>query len=252
MKHAILFSSGIASALAAERVLKTAKATLLFTDTLFEDEDNYRFINDVKAYFDSCGYEYEFEHITEGRNPLQLFTDEGVLGCDRIPVCSRKLKTEQTGEWLKKQTDTIILYFGFDAQEFHRAERVSKRYQEQYGIECRFPLCEPPYAPLDKFEFVRETWGIEPPRMYALGFKHANCGGRCVRGKLQHWRQLLRVWPERFKQMEDYEARFKGGKYTFLKGYSLRQLRKDYEQQLDLFIEADSAEQAPCIQCVGI
>lgn len=249
MKHVVLFSTGASSALAAERVLLKTDATLLFTDTQFEDEDNYRFLEDVLSYFRSQKYNFEFVHTKEGRNPLQIFQDQGVLGCDRIPVCSRILKSEQTVKWLKGQELQIKLYFGFDFKELHRAERVTRRYAE-LGVECAFPLCEPPYLKTSSKQYIEENWGIQCPRMYDMQFAHANCGGRCVRGSLQHWRHLLRVFPERFAEMEAFEANFKGGKYSFMAGYSLKQLRLDYHKQLDLFAEEDSVANVPCIRCI--
>lgn len=246
--HVVLFSTGISSAIAAERVLLRRKATLLFTDTQFEDQDNYRFLSDVLKMFTQRGFDFEFVRLEQGNTPLGIFDEQGILGSDRVPVCSRILKSEQTERWIKQQEDSITLYFGFDYSELHRAERVTARY-EKLGVNCQFPLTEPPYMPPDKLAYVRYEWEIEPPRMYELGFVHANCGGRCVRGKKAHWRHLLRIWPERFKQMEEFEAKFKGGKYSFMHGYSLRQLREDYQSQLQLFEVEDSKEQAPCLSC---
>jgi len=249
MNRVVMFSSGAASAIAAERVLKQYSATLLFTDTRFEDADNYRFANEVYQYFLKQGYEADLEMVKDGRTPLELFKDEGILGNDRVPVCSRKLKGDQTIKWLKKQGRPLTLYFGFDFKELHRAKRVTERYAK-LDVGCEYPLCKPPYSPPDKQLYIRQEWGIEPPRMYRLGFKHANCGGRCVRGKVNHWRQLLRVWPDRYKEMEEFEGQFKGGKYTFLPGVSLTELRESCESQLDMFKLVDSPEHAPCIQCL--
>lgn len=247
--HVVLFSSGASSAIVAERVLQQRAATLLFTDTQFEDEDNYRFLDEVLGYFKRSQYQFDFEHIKEGRNPLQVFEGEKILGSNRTPCCSKILKGQQTLKWLKGKEHKIILYFGFDFKELHRADRVVERYAE-HGIECRFPLTEKPYLTISSHEYIRENWGIEPPKMYALGFSHANCGGRCVRGALQHWRHLLRVFPERFEQMAAFERKFKNGKYTYLKEMSLDELRRQYEKQLSLFEEDDAAQNVPCIQCI--
>lgn len=246
--HVIMFSTGISSAIVAERVLRKHRAILLFTDTTWEDEDNYRFKDDCLDYFRSQNYDFQLVELKDGRNPLQLFQDEGILGNDRMPVCSRKLKGELTVSWIKEQRDrcNIILYFGFDNTELHRAERVCERY-ENMAIECRFPLTERPYI-TDSQNYVILNWNVRPPRMYSMGFAHANCGGRCVRGKLRHWRHLLKVWPERFAEMEVFEKNFKGGNYTFLKGYSLEKLRKDSQSQLHLF--DDSKGNVPCLGCV--
>jgi hypothetical protein len=51
MKHIIQFSGGICSFFAAKRVVKKygkENVILLFCDTLIEDEDLYRFIEDTK------------------------------------------------------------------------------------------------------------------------------------------------------------------------------------------------------------
>lgn len=52
---------------------------------------------------------------------------------------------------------------------------------------------EPPFLwKPDLLELFRKR-GIEPPRLYAQGFAHANCGGACVRGGQAQWELLLRV-----------------------------------------------------------
>ena len=52
MKHVVMFSGGAGSWAAAKRVAErhgTADLTLLFTDTLMEDEDLYRFLHEAAA-----------------------------------------------------------------------------------------------------------------------------------------------------------------------------------------------------------
>ena len=54
MKHIVSLSGGTASAVAADRVLKRYGAedtTLWFADTSWEDEDLYRFLKDLEAYW---------------------------------------------------------------------------------------------------------------------------------------------------------------------------------------------------------
>jgi len=45
--------------------------------------------------------------------------------------------------------------------------------------------------------------------MYGLGFSHANCAGRCVRGGLGHYALLYNVWPEQYAEQEAMEERFR-------------------------------------------
>lgn len=47
--------------------------------------------------------------------------------------------------------------------------------------------------------------GIKPPRLYELGFEHANCGGGCVRAGHTQFAHLLKVMPERYLAWEQRE-----------------------------------------------
>ena len=71
-KPVVMFSSGAASAIAAERVLKEGPAILLFTDTKFEDEDNYRFI---EAEIDQRIHAHDWDIATFGKVLREIKTD---------------------------------------------------------------------------------------------------------------------------------------------------------------------------------
>jgi len=63
-------------------------------------------------------------------------------------------------------------------------------------------------APFLQKADILNAWrerGIEPPRLYAMGFSHANCGGGCVRGGQKQWALLLRTMPERYAEWENEE-----------------------------------------------
>ncbi len=47
--------------------------------------------------------------------------------------------------------------------------------------------------------------GIAPPRLYAMGFPHNNCGGFCVKAGQAHFALLLRTMPERYAYHEAKE-----------------------------------------------
>ena len=85
----VLLSGGIGSWAAARR-LKDAgidDLVLLFTDTQIEDPSLYRFLNDCEA-----DLETEVTYIEDGRDPWQVFFDEGMIGNTRADICSRILK----------------------------------------------------------------------------------------------------------------------------------------------------------------
>lgn len=76
------------------------------------------------------------------------------------------------------------------------------------------PLMHPPL--LEKWDVLGRLRGrgIEPPRLYAQGFSHANCGGACVRGGQADWELLLRVNRPRYLEWEaeEHETRVMLGK----------------------------------------
>jgi len=51
--------------------------------------------------------------------------------------------------------------------------------------------------------------GIAPPRLYAMGFAHNNCGGFCVKAGQGHFATLLRELPERYAEHEANEERIR-------------------------------------------
>jgi hypothetical protein len=62
--------------------------------------------------------------------------------------------------------------------------------------------------------------GIEPPKLYAQGFAHANCGGACVRGGQGQWALLLEKNPARYREWEAEEHKtrvFLGKDVTILR-----------------------------------
>jgi hypothetical protein len=198
-----MFSGGIGSWAAARRVVEcngTANLTLLFTDTLMEDEDLYRFLDEAAA---NIGV--PVTRITEGRTPWQVFFDERFLGNSRIDPCSKILKRQMADRWLRENCDPLAtrVYVGIDWTEAHRFTRLRDR-RAGSGWTYEAPVTLPPYVmKTGLLRHLRES-GIEPPRLYAMGFAHNNCGGFCVKAG-QHFALLLRQMPERYAYHEQKE-----------------------------------------------
>lgn len=118
---------------------------------------------------------------------------------------------------------------------------------------------------------IPEEWGIKLPRMYELGFSHANCKGRCIKGGFNHYRTLYKQWPDRYMEQEEMERkiieeRVSQGKkpYTILgkeqilpngykekQPYSLERYRKEVlelENQMDIF-DFIEVPDTPC-ECI--
>lgn len=210
MKHVVMFSSGAGSWAAARRVADqhgTADLYLLFLDVkgannsphAGEDEDNYRFLKEAAS--DVGG---TLVWLTEGRDIWQTFKDDRFLGNTRLANCSKFLKQRPARAWLDKTCDPedTTVYVGIDWSETHRLPAIEEHY---LPFVAKAPLIEPPY--LDKTAILGdlEARGIRPPRLYAMGFAHANCGGFCVRGGQAHFKNLLLTMPERYAYHERRE-----------------------------------------------
>ena len=251
----VSISSGLSSAIAGMRVLaRNPNALFVFMDTLYEDEDNYRFLNEFEKFSSK-----QIIRITEGRNPYEVSRAERVIPNSRVAPCTRRLKLEPFREYIKQFSGATI-HIGYDYTEMHRIDNTTKAYNK-LGFEVDYPLLWKPYELRPYTEVVRE-WGIEPPRMYRMGYTHANCGGRCVKQGQGDWIRTLINFPERFAECEEWEREMrklseKHGNYAICKRMrgkeiiplTLEQIREEYEAvdgRMDL---SALDEQSACVVC---
>lgn len=256
--HVAMFSGGASSAYVAYHIVQKygkENSILFFTDTLWEDMDNYRFMEEVADYIG-----LEITTSIDGRTPEEVFFDMRFLGNSRMAKCSEELKVRQTMIFLEELRDIHnlepILHFGIGPHEQHRAINLQNFYEHNpiEPIETRFPMIETFKEDMDAKTIIQNEWGIKLPRMYDLGFSHANCGGRCVRGGLGHYALLFKVWPDQYAEQEAMEERFRekfqkdvsilkrnGGPFT------LREYREMMERD---GVEAYLAEKDDTVPCV--
>lgn len=215
MKAVVQFSGGVGSWAAAKRSVERFGAentTLLFADTLIEDEDLYRFLDEAVADVGA-----EFVHLVDGRNPWEVFRDVRFIGNTRVDPCSLALKRELLRAWIEEHCSpsntTVVL--GIDWSEIHRLQRAVPRWQPYRLIA---PLCDESEWGNGKDVYLDELTqvGIAPPRLYAMGFPHNNCGGFCVKAGQAQFKLLLDKFPERYLRHEQEEewTRVKIGKHV--------------------------------------
>lgn len=110
------------------------------------------------------------------------------------------------------------LLFGTD---YLAAEKMPKMYNDMvYGCLEKQNFVQNETVPKEE---ILNVWGVKLPRMYDLGFSHANCAGRCIKAGKSHYRLLYNVWEHRYLEQEQMEreineAQLKksGRKYTIL------------------------------------
>lgn len=272
-----MFSSGGGSWAAAQRVADehgTDDLWLVFADVSIEDEDNYRFLIEAAAsIFDVTlppwwhrpwkGRAHtraqrmrnrlarllpRLVWLRDGRHPFEVFRDDRFLGNTRLANCSKYLKQKPSREWLEANCDpaSTVVYLGIDWSEEHRIPANVKGYLPWVTA---YPLCEAPYDDKPTILAALRERRIEPPRLYAQGFSHANCGGGCVRAGQGQFAHLLMVNPERYAWWESEEEKTRqhlgkdvailrdrtGGTLTPLTLRAFRERHEDEPAQTDMF-----------------
>jgi hypothetical protein len=175
--------------------------TLLFADTLVEDEDLYRFLGDV-----SRDLGLPITRVADGRTPQQVNRDKRWVANDRIAPCSHLLKQKPCRNWLEANCDpaNTTLYIGIDwtTKDANRIPGIQRGWAP-WKVE--FPLLEEPLINKEGWFAEAAKRGIAKPWLYEQGFEHNNCGGACVRGGQGQWAQLLKVKPGLYASWEAHE-----------------------------------------------
>jgi hypothetical protein len=199
--HIINFSGGKSSFAVAAWVKENYpndNILLYFTDTLWEDEDLYRFNKEV-----SDKLELPLLIHSLGISPPELMVKQRFLANNRAGICSQELKIKVSmrfikrgivppvEKWTNKQylkTDDFVkdatLYFGIGFDEMHRAGPIEENWKP---FKVMFPLID---YDIDKDAYLKQ-YSIRQPRLYDLNFTHNNCGGRCVKAGQGHFQNLL-------------------------------------------------------------
>lgn len=232
----VMFSGGVGSWAAGKRVVKARGSAegvvLLFTDTMVEDDDLHRFLDEAA---ESVGA--PLVKIADGRTPFDVFHDMRWIGNSRVAHCSAELKQKPAREWIEANCDPdrVTIHVGIDWTEIHRMRAVHAGYAHRGkcsdrdacrslfdedgrrpGPGCRNLLAQPwsVNAPLTDAPLVAKgsiidslkREGIEVPRMYREGFPHNNCGKQgCVRGGKDYWKHYLLMRPEEYLDTERRE-----------------------------------------------
>lgn len=206
MKYVVSVSGGLGSYEALRRTLEQkgrADTVAVFADVgrierdgetvCGEDDDLYRFLTDIERHLDFPIQRIKSEKYTD---IWDVFFGQRMLGSTQRDPCSRWLKRRVIREWSESRFGRInvMTVLGLGWQE---AGRINE-FTEVFGSQCWFPVCEHPHLTNDDIAARLETLGVAPPRIYAEGFGHNNCGGFCVKMGLYQcwllWKHRLNRW----------------------------------------------------------
>lgn len=242
--NVVSYSGGLGSFMAAYLVRKQPMR-LVFCDTKTEDEDLYRFIQETSDFIG-----VKLETISDGRNIWELFEDRNYHSNSRVDHCShylkRKIFRDYMEETANKNSDTIV--FGIDHKEAHRMEKIN---QNWHPWKTLAPLVDKHVTREDILD-VLDRAGIEPPRLYEMGFPHNNCGGFCVKTGQKQMKLLLEKFPERYMWHEEQQEKLfaRIGKHGFIRKQidgALKYLTlKEFRELLERGESADMYPQEGC------
>lgn len=173
---------------------------IIFIDTQNEDDDTYRFLSDCEKQ-----YGKKIEIITEigiEYSSIQdVWKQHKSLNVANGAICSYKLKRRVREKWEKLNTWDAQA-FGFELDEVKRAKSMKLNHPQTKPI---FPLLMYGLNKKDCIKMI-ETWNIEVPMMYKLGFHNNNCFKTgCVQGGIGYWQKMKRDFPEKFDKMAEVE-----------------------------------------------
>ena len=231
----VMYSGGLSSYEAARRMIEKhgrERVHLWFADTHTEDEDLYRFNKDVEKHLG-----VKIRVISQGVDIWGMFRKQKFLGNNRADTCSKFIKRVPLRKALIEEypdPESVIVVIGMDnIDDCNRIKRASTHWKP-YTVEYPLTEGEPPFKQRIAERLRRE--GIEPPRLYDLGFKHNNCGGFCIKAGLGHFAFLLETLPEVYAHHEQQEKEFRewiGKDVTILK----RRKKGDWKKHEKLTLE---------------
>lgn len=256
------WSGGVTSAVACKIAIDMygkENCSVIFIDTGNEDDDTYRFMKDCEKF-----YGLKIESITKLGSEYESIQDvwEKYLSLNVASgaVCSSELKRNARQKWMK-QNDFKHQVFGFDINEPKRVKGMVKNHSNTNPI---FPLL---FYGYDKIKCIKiiESWGLEIPRMYSLGFSNNNCFKTgCVQGGIGYWQKIMKEYPDKFDAMAKVEhdlTNQRGEPVTMLKDQSKEAIKNgnrlvflkphpDYPNHKDLTMMKGRPVE-PLVECNG-
>jgi hypothetical protein len=210
--YSVSLSGGLGSALAGERAVRLhgrENVFFWFSDVQKEDHDLYRFLWDLMRRWGGRLY-----YFTDGRKPEDVWQKHGIIANNRMCPCSYELKVHHFRLFIKAMPHMPVVYIGYKHDESDRQKRTCTSYKNAIPeCEVSYPLTWEPAETRDLAVVCKEEMGIDPPRVYALGFDYNNCGQDCCRAGIGGRVLEAIFFPDRYQKSMEWEEmmRNKGG-----------------------------------------
>jgi len=233
MYYIVSLSGGTQSAVSAELAMRRygyGRVWLAICDTLAEDDDLWRFVDDCLERWRTLGlHNGNLLRLCDGRTPLELAEERRLIPNQYLAPCSLVLKKEVFARWLWTVPKPVTVLLGYHWSEQHRIKRRqqchrtpgSTKWRKPSGYQAEipgvyedYPLAWEPVDVRDCTAIVQGEWGIEPPLLNRYGFSHNNCGKiGCVKYGIQDRQRYAHFFPERHEHVKQWEKmmRAKGG-----------------------------------------
>jgi hypothetical protein len=242
------WSGGVTSAMACKLAIDCfpkCQIRIVFMDTYNEHPDTYRFLNDCQNW-----YGQKIETISripkDYTNIKETWYKYLSLNVANGAICSSELKRDLRLKW-EKENIYDFQVFGFEIDEPKRAKSMALNHEQANAI---FPLLLFGYTKKKCIE-VLESFGIEIPITYHLGFHNNNCFQTgCIQGGIGYWQKMKLEYPDKFYRMAKIEHELtdlKGEQVTMLKDQSKLAKEGNFKDSLIFLVKHPNFPQNICI-----
>ena len=216
MKDTIIvwFSSGAASAVAAMKTIEqyggTCNIRIVNNPIKEEDEDNVRFFKDVEKWL-GVNVEIAINHKYPSCSAVDVWNTRSFMSGPRGAPCTLELKKNARYQF-EADNDIDWHVLGFTSEEKNRFCNFQQRERRN-----TLPvLIEAGLSKADCYKILKDA-GVEPPRMYKLGYPNANCIGCVKASSPTYWNHVRKMHPVEFEQ-RSVQSRRIGAKLVIVKG----------------------------------
>lgn len=197
------FSAGATSAVACKIASEMfERVRIIYIETGQAHDDNERFLSECETWI---GQKIEIHRSEKYTSPLDVASKRRFLNGPSGALCTVELKKNvryKIESELECGVDAWNQVYGFEfsKKEVNRAIRFSEQNPATNPV---FPLIDRMLTKPNCLAMLKMA-GINPPKMYELGYHNNNCLG-CFKGGMGYWNKIRKDFPEIFRRTSEVE-----------------------------------------------